>query len=266
MTEDSAFWDADTYDIISNAQEQWAKFIIKQRKWSGSETLLDAGCGSGRITKMLSQIVRNGIVYAVDNDPNMIKKAKEKLSNIENIHVIQADLTESVEFRNMQMKFDVIFSNAVLHWILDHQKVFKNFYDLLSPKGNLLIQCGGFGNLKKTISLFNIVKDSPDFEQYFYEWKQSWYFAKPEDTKSVLKDLGFKNIQVYLSNSNIDFDSKNNYLVYVKTVVIGPYLKYLPSEQLKNKFVEATLYLIEKDYPELRWKLDYVRLNILASK
>jgi len=266
VTEDSAFWDADTYDLISNAQEQWAKFIIKRRKWSGSETLLDAGCGSGRITKMLSQIITNGIVYAVDNDPNMIKKAKEKLSSIENVHIFQTDLTDAVEFRNMQMKFDVIFSNAVLHWILDHQNVFKNFYDLLNPKGNLLIQCGGFGNLKKTISLFDIVKDSTEFEQYFYEWKQSWYFAKPEDTKSILKDLGFKNIQVYLSNSNIDFDSKNNYLLYVKTVVIGPYLKYLPSEQLKNKFVEATLNLIEKDYPELRWKLDYVRLNIFASK
>ena len=143
---------------------------------------------------------------------------------------------------------------------------FKNFYDLLNPKGMLLIQCGGFGNLKKTISLFNIVKDSPEFVQYFYEWKQSWYFAKPEDTESILKDIGFKNLQVYLSNSDVDFDSKNNYLLYVKTVVLGPYLKYLPSEQLRNKFLEAMLDLIEKDYPELRWKLDYVRLNILASK
>jgi trans-aconitate methyltransferase len=166
----------------------------------------------------------------------------------------------------MQIKFDVIFSNAVLHWILDHQDVFKNFYDLLNPNGELLIQCGGFGNLKKTISIFNTVKDSPEFDQYFYEWKQSWYFAKPEDTKSILRDLGFKNIQVYLSNSNIDFDNKNNYLLYVKTVVLGPYLKYLPSEQLKKKFVKATLNLIEKDCPELQWKLDYVRLNILASK
>ena len=131
MTDNSAFWDADTYDIISNAQEEWAKFIIKQRKWSGNETLLDAGCGSGRITKMLSQIIRKGTIYAVDNDPNMVKKIKEKLGDIENVHVIQSDLTDATEFRNMQMKFDVIFSNAVLHWILDHQNVFKNFYDFL---------------------------------------------------------------------------------------------------------------------------------------
>jgi len=265
VTENSPFWDANTYDIVSNAQEEWAKFIIKQRKWSGNEVVLDAGCGSGRITKMLSQLIRDGKIYAVDNDPNMIKKATEILGSIENIHIIQSDLTD-MHFENMQTRFDIIFSNAVLHWILDHDKVFKNFYNLLNPKGELLIQCGGFGNLKRTISVINTVKDLSGFKHYFSEWKQSWNFAKPFDTKNLLEDIGFKDVHVYLSNSNINFDSKSNYLLYVKTVVLGPYLKYLPSEQLKNKFVEAISNLIEKDYPELKWNLDYVRLNILASK
>ena len=119
VTENSAFWDADTYDIVSNAQEEWAKFIIKQRKWSGNEVVLDAGCGSGRITKMLSQLIRDGKIYAVDNDPNMIKKATEILGSIGNVRIIQSDLTDA-DFVNMQIKFDIIFSNAVLHWILDH--------------------------------------------------------------------------------------------------------------------------------------------------
>jgi len=121
-----------------------------------------------------------------------------------------------------------------------------------------------FGNLKKTISVFNTVKDYSDFKQYFSEWKQSWNFAKPNDTKNILNDLGFKHIRVYLSNSDVNFSNKNNYLLYLKTVVLGPYLKCLPSGQLKNKFVEGILDLIENDYPELKWNLDYVRLNILA--
>ena len=119
VTENSAFWDADTYDIVSNAQEEWAKFIIKQRKWSGNEAVLDAGCGSGRITKMLAQLIRDGKIYAVDNDPNMIKKATEILASIGNVCIIQSDLTDA-DFGKMQIKFDIIFSNAVLHWILDH--------------------------------------------------------------------------------------------------------------------------------------------------
>ena len=265
VTDNSAFWDADTYDIVSNAQKEWAKSLIKQRKWSGNEAVLDAGCGSGRITKMLSELIRDGKIYAVDNDSNMIKKATDILGSIANVRITQSDLTDA-DFGNMQLKFDIIFSNAVLHWILDHHKVFKNFYNLLNPKGELLIQCGGFGNLKKTISAFNTVKDSSGFKQYFSEWEQSWNFANPIDTKNILENIGFKHVRVYLSNSNVNFDSKSNYLLYIKTVVLGPYLKYLPSEQLKNKFVEAIVDFIEKDHPELKWNLDYVRLNILASK
>ena len=207
MKENSAFWDADTYDIVSDAQEEWAKFIVKQRKWSGSETVLDAGCGSGRITKMLCEIISDGNIYAVDNDPNMIKKATQSLGDTENVHIIQSDLTDK-GFGDMQIKFDVIFSNAVLHWIIDHHKVLKNFYNLLIPKGELLIQCGGFGNLKKTISVFDTVKDSLGFRPYFIEWKQLWNFAKPEDTKNILEDIGFKQIRVYLSDSNVNFNSK----------------------------------------------------------
>jgi trans-aconitate methyltransferase len=179
------------------------------------------------------------------------------------IGIIHSDLTE-IEFDHMQVKFDVIFSNAVLHWILDHHKSFTNFYNLLKPKGQLLIQCCDFDNLKKTISLYDTVKNSLEFKQYFSQWKQSWNFATPPNTKNILENIGFKHIQAYISNSNVNFDSKNKYSLYVKTVVLGPYLKYLPSEQLKNKFVEATLNMIEQDYPELKWNLDYVRLNILA--
>ncbi|TVP41000.1 class I SAM-dependent methyltransferase [Candidatus Nitrosocosmicus arcticus] len=265
MTENSAFWDADTYDIVSNAQEEWAKSLIKQREWTGKEALLDAGCGSGRITKILSEIIRDGKIYAVDNDPNMIKKATESLGDVENVRIVQSDLADA-GFGDMQIKFDVIFSNAVLHWILDHYSVFKNFYNLLNPKGELLIQCGGIGNLQMTISIFNTVKDSLEFKQYFSKWKQSWKFAKPEDTKNILDHIGYKRINVYLSNATVNFDSKNNYSLYLKTVVLGPYLKYLPSEKLKNRFVEEILNFIEKDYSELRWNLDYVRLNVFASK
>lgn len=77
MTETSVYWDAETYDKVSNAHEEWAQYVIKQRKWSGKEVILDAGCGSGRITKILSKLIKDGKIYAIDNDPNMIKKARE---------------------------------------------------------------------------------------------------------------------------------------------------------------------------------------------
>ncbi len=84
-----------------------------------------------KITKILSKIVTEGKIYAIDNDPTMINKATESLIDIENVQVIQEDLLH-INSIDISIKFDVIFSNAVLHWILDHHRIFRNFYDLLS--------------------------------------------------------------------------------------------------------------------------------------
>ena len=264
VKEKSIFWDADTYHDVSIIQENWADTIIQKRKWTGKENLLDAGCGSGRITKILSKIITEGKIYAIDNDPNMINKATESLKNIENVQVIQEDLLH-IDSIDISIKFDVIFSNAVLHWILDHYRIFKNFYDLLNPKGELLIQCGGYGNLQETISVFNTVKDLPKFSKYFTEWKNDWKFAKPVETENILKMIGYKDIKVYLTEAPAKFDNKNDYSVYLKTVVLGPYLKYLPSEEMKFTFLDTVLSFMEKHHPNLCWKLDYVRLNISAT-
>jgi trans-aconitate 2-methyltransferase len=111
-------WNAITYDRISDAQESWEQEIIKYRKWKGNEIVLDAGCGSGRTTKILSIKVPQGKVIAVDSDLSMINLAKENLSKFSNFEFIKKDISE-IEIED---KVDVVFSNATLHWILNHKK------------------------------------------------------------------------------------------------------------------------------------------------
>lgn len=262
--EKSFLWDADTYDKVTDNLEEWATIIIKSRKWSGRETILDAGCGSGRVTKVLCKVT-DGLVYAVDNDPQMIIKAKNNLHQTKNVKIFQSDLT-ALDSATFPIKFDIIFSNAVLHWIDDHYKVFKNFHKLLKEKyGDLLIQCGGNGNLQNIISVFNIVRDLAIFKPYFSDFKNPWNFAKPENINSILTELGYKGITVYLMDAPVTFKDKESYLAYLKTVVLGPYLKHLPSQQLKDSFLTEIANHIEKNNPHLMWKLDYVRLNIMAT-
>ena len=259
-------WDANTYDNISNIQKDWANVIInKERKWTGKEHLLDAGCGSGRVTKILAEKITEGNIYAIDSDPNMIEKAKENLKDIKNVKVMQADLLDILSL-NIPIKFNVIFSNAVLHWVLDHRKVFESFYDLLLPNGQLLVQCGGHGNLQKTLSVFDSVKDLHEFSKYFSKWKFDRNYAKPKETENILKEIGYKDVKVYLTDAPARFNSKRDYSIYIKTVDLRPYLKYLPSEQLQNEFVNTVLLHLEKYYPNLCWNLDYMRLTVLASK
>ena len=266
----SFIWDAETYDSVSDIHEEWARKIILSKVWNGTEIIMDAGCGSGRITKILSEIVPFGKVYAIDNDQNMIKKAKDNLTGVsfKNVRVIQSNLLD-IDFGNINSMFNIIFSNAVLHWISDHHKIFQNFYDLLYPEGQLLIQCGGYGNLQKAISIFDDVRDSAEFNTYFYEWKDEWNFAKPLDTEKILKKIGYTDINAYLEDYPVAFKDENRYSVYLKTVVLGPYLKYLPSEKLQETFIGRIIKHIKKQQEEDQNQiltLDYKRLNIIASK
>ena len=261
-------WDAITYDRISDAQESWGQEIIEYRKWKGNEIVLDAGCGSGRTIKILSIKVPQGKVIAVDSDLSMINLAKENLSKFSNIEFIKMDISEI----ELEDKVDVVFSNATLHWILNHKKVFERLWQILNFEGQLLIQCGGHRNLAKTLSILNKVSESKEFNNYFCNnkgediWKQTWYFAKKEDTEKIIQEIGFRNIQIFLEDREAKFHNKEEYFLFIKTIVLIPYLKYLPNDILKNKFAKAVIQEIERNAKELQWKIDFVRLNINAIK
>ena len=261
-------WDASTYDHISQVIESWGLEILEYRKWKGDEIVLDAGCGSGTLTKILSDLVPHGRVIGIDIDPAMIKIAKAKLADSDNIQVIQGDISEM----QLQDEFDVVFSNAVLHWIPNHRKVFDRFSKILNPDGQLLVQCGGYGNLAKSLDIFDRVRNSPGFCNYFENrygeqiWANPWYFAKKEDVEILLKDIGFTNIHVFLENKIVNFENKGDYSLYIRTIVLKPYLEYLPEEQQKKRFIESIINEIGVNMPELKWKLHYVRLNIFANK
>jgi trans-aconitate 2-methyltransferase len=211
-------WDARTYDQVSYlVQYRWGQQVLEWRKWLGNEIVMDAGCGSGLLTKQLAKKVPRGKVYAVDIDSNMIKQARKNLQLFDNVEIMQSSFTDI----RLPQKLDVIFSNSALHWLQDHRKAFRIFWEMLKPThsnnkdtadssnsiGNisssqLLIQCGGYGNLQQIITLLERITHSDQFKAYFTKWKQSWYFAKPNDTNKLLEEIGYVNTRVY-SNSDV---------------------------------------------------------------
>src|SRR3712207_4539332 len=115
MTINNHSWDARTYNkVSSNVQLEWGRKLIEKRKWIVNEIVIDAGAGSGNLTKILADKVPNGQIYAIDNDPNMVEQAKSNLSAYRNTHVIHSSMNKV----NLPVKVDVIFSNAALHWVL----------------------------------------------------------------------------------------------------------------------------------------------------
>jgi trans-aconitate 2-methyltransferase len=125
----------------------------------------------------------------------MIKQARNNLQMFDNVEIIRSSFTDI----KLPQKLDVIFSNSALHWVQDHRKAFQVFWDMLKPtdsnnkdkdtgvssnnSGNiscsqLLIQCGGYGNLQQIITLLERITNLDQFRTYFKNWKRSWYFCQ----------------------------------------------------------------------------------------
>lgn len=274
MADDS--WDARTYDKVSVVQEEWGRGVLQRRKWKGDEVVLDAGCGSGKPTRILASLVPKGRVYAVDRDPNMVRQAQANLRDCGNVQVMQSDIAAAAgAMMKLPEKVDVVFSNAVLHWIADHKRVFANFAGLLKEDdegggGELLIQCGGQGNLENALAVLdNVISSNGQFRQYFAGWKNPWHFAGPRDTERLLHEAGFKNARAHLSLEPVTFAGRSQFSAFVKTAVIRAHLARLPAasaSDLRERFLEAFLDGCERRPPRQKWLLDYVRLNITAEK
>jgi trans-aconitate 2-methyltransferase len=287
-------WDALTYDQVSRlVQYKWGQQVIKWRKWRGNEIVMDAGCGSGLLTKQLAKQVPRGKVYAVDIDSNMIKQAKRTFKSFDNIEITQSSFTDV----KVPIRMDVIFSNSALHWVQDHRKAFKNFWQMLKPmnsnditninvssdinnntdsSGQLLIQCGGYGNLQEIIAISERIICLDQFKEHFADWKQPWHFAKAEDTSRLLQEIGYVNTKVYYTDDCVTLPNRRIYSKFVKTVVMKSYLDHLSShkdgyyiDKLKDLFLQLFLDEVEK-YSSGKlnkpWSLDFIRLNIIAHK
>jgi trans-aconitate methyltransferase len=250
---------------------------------------MDAGCGTGLLTRALAKKVPNGKVYAVDIDSNMIKQARTNLRFLDNVEIVQSSFTD-VE---LPRKLDVIFSNSAFHWVQDHRSAFQNFWKMLKPAkihkvddsdypirtdkcGQLLIQCGAYGILQHIITVLERIAHSHQFSSYFINWKQPWHFAKPDETYKLLEEAGYVNRNVYSTEDSAVFPNQNSYAKFIKTVIMKSYLEHLSvsnnnnnEETLKSLFFNMFLNEIKKNNNRLgeqQWRIDFLRLNIVAYK
>jgi trans-aconitate 2-methyltransferase len=247
MTRD---WDAATYDRVSAPQVEWAERVLDRLPLRGDETVLDAGCGSGRVTRMLLERLPEGRVVAVDSAPSMVEHAREALDPARST-VLLADLTEL----RLDEPVDAAFSNAVFHWIADHDALFARLGDALRPGGRLVAQCGGEGNIARFHEVARAVAAVPPYAEHLGDWRGPWNFAGPDETAERLEHAGFDEVETWLEPYPV---TPPDPIHYLGTVCLGPHLAALP-EELEPLYVQDVV---------ARWdgELDYVRLNITARK
>jgi len=215
------------------------------------ETVLDAGCGEGRVTQLLLERLPRGHVVAVDASPAMVEHAREVLG--ERATVLQADLAEL----RLDEPVDAAFSNAVFHWVLDHERLFARLYDALRPDGRLVAQCGGAGNVERFLRTLDRVALRAPFAEPLAGFRRPWNFASPEATAERLRTAGFDEVSTWLDPAPTTPDEP---LAFLRTVCLGHHLELLAPD-LHDRFVQA---VAEEAGEPL--EIDYVRLNIDAVR
>jgi trans-aconitate 2-methyltransferase len=235
-------WDAVTYERVAGPQRAWAGEVLDRLELRGDETVLDAGCGGGGVTELLLERLPRGRVVAVDADAAMVAEARERLG-------ARADvLRQDLAALRLDAPVDAAFSNAVFHWVLDHDRLFAALRGALRPGARLSAQCGGRGNIARVKAVADrLAGDAAP--------PRIWNYAGPEETEERLRRAGFTDVRAWLEPRPVTPPEPATYL---ETVVLGPYVQRLPEAE-RRPFAEAVLAELG-DPPTL----DYVRLNLTA--
>jgi trans-aconitate 2-methyltransferase len=244
-------WDGAAYDRLSTPMERLGREVMDRLELAGDETVLDAGCGSGRLTELLIERVPDGHVIGVDASASMIDAAHERLGAGADLRV--ADL---VGLGLDGETVDVVFSTATFHWIADHDALFAALRRALRDGGRLVAQCGGAGNIASVHAAARQAADDQPFREHFEGWQGPWNFATPADTERRLAAAGFGDARCRLADRPVTPDDPREYL---RTINLGAHLERLPAD-LHDPYLDAVLARLGE-----RPTIDYVRLNIDAT-
>jgi len=268
-------WDAATYDRVADPQEAWAREIIARMRLRGDELVLDAGCGSGRVTRLLLEQLPRGGVIAVDGSPTMVARARETLGLAEgaggasNTGGAQGGRVVAVECQDLlelelSQPVDAIFSCAVFHHIHDHERLFERLRGALRPGGRLVAQCGGEGNIERFRVLSNEIAAEPPFGEYLRDMPAPWHYAGPAATEERLRRAGFTEVRCWLEpKPTVPADARG----FTESVLLNYHLNRLRAVAPPERAGELAEQLLDRVLAAAGepLELEYVRLNIEAG-
>lgn len=256
-------WDASEYEAVSAPQTSWGADLLAVflQRWGlrGDEYVVDAGCGTGRVTELLLEHLPEGRVLAVDVSEAMVGAARERFAGEPRVRVEHRDLL----LLEVEERADVVFSTATFHWIVDHERLFERLARVLKPGGRLVAQCGGRGNIARTLAVTERVMGEDRFKEAFVGWEGRWNFADPEETRTRLEAAGYEEVETWLHEEYTQFRSVEELARFLKTVVLRQHLTSLPEVE-REPFAAAVAGRLAAEGEGL--VVDYVRLNMLARR
>ena len=249
-------WDAASYHKVSGPMEAMGAKVLDRLPLEGDETVLDAGCGTGRVTALLCDRLPKGHVIAADADAAMVAACRATLGeevDRGHVEVRHVDLLEL----DLDAEVDAVLSTATFHWVLDHDLLFRRLFAALKPGGRLVAQCGGAGNIASILGAADAVAAAGPWADRFEGWERPTIYSAAEEASERLTAAGFTDVRTWLEPAPQVPDEPSEYL---RTVNLGAHLHRL-DEPDHDEFVKRVVERLPEPVT-----IDYVRLNIDAVR
>jgi trans-aconitate methyltransferase len=220
--------DGRIYEQASAHQKEWGRALIADLNLQGAERVLDLGCGDGTLTARMAALVPQGEVAGLDSSRGMIAAAQPKARP--NLRFILMDINAP----DLREEFDVIFSNAALHWVKDHRPLYENVRRLLRPGGRIRFNFGGAGNCVHLIQVIREAMSQPAFSSYFAEFDWPWYMPAVEEYMTLVKASGLHDVRVWNENADRYFADAEAIVRWIDQPSIVPFLSCVAERQKKE--------------------------------
>ena len=255
-------FNAEKYKLASAHQKAWGKRLIEELDFKGSERILDLGCGDGALTTMLAHVVPTGMVLGIDASENMITTAK-KNHQADNLRFELLDINQ-IDFTS---EFDVVFSNATLHWIKDHKTLMRNVFKGLKDQGTVRFQFAGDGNCSNLFKVLKKVMDMDEYAGYFDRFDWPWYMPSIDEYRMLMEQTGFALTKVCPENADRYFTDAKEMIGWIDQPSIVPFLSSISAKDKKGFRDAVVEQMIERTIQDDgRCFETFRRLNVLARK
>lgn len=254
-------WDAEIYGTTDWPQTDAGRKLIRMASVKTDDSVLDIGCGTGRLTSELARLAHTGRVVGIDPSAEMLGKARKVAASAQNMTLIQMP-AQGMDFRE---EFTAVYSNSAFQWIREQEEVLDLSYRALKNKGRIAIQLSApdfcwamTENIQSAISALKL-------ESTFSRMEPPWRFPLAKEMEASLEDAGFRNVRAEYVEDLILFDDVNEVLAWGVAAGLRPFLDPL-NESSRERFKYAFAMGFENYRTGKGIEFSFRRLFALAEK
>jgi trans-aconitate 2-methyltransferase len=220
-------WDSQLYLRYEEERTQPSLDLASRIPLEAPQEIIDLGCGPGNSTRVLRQRWPDARLVGLDSSPGMIERARQSSTDIE-------WQVADIQFWSQPNRFDLVFANASLHWITDHERLMRRLIDSLKPAGFLAFQMPALYNQAASQAVRELAK-SPSWTSYHLEERYTLCVHRPSAYYDWLTPLS-SYLRIWETVYFHEMENNQRMIEFYSSTGLKPYLDGLPSEELRDRF------------------------------